>query len=335
MSRHDQKARHSESWVEPFIQELAIHGVEGRVVASGKSFTMKDDPEMMAAAQRVRLFPAMYRSHTPLRGWTDPNDPDGWLPAAEANRACAEDAARQCFADDGWGPVTGIVWGYHSTVTPIPDLAAEPLTAMASVARNVRLLTWGAGGVHRDAWLSNEGEYILSLADNRLAAMDWVGRLRSSLVVEPALAAYGFIRNSRWGTFVMHQFFEPGTADHVRPQEEGITGPENPWGDSGRWQQNYHLHAEYALDAHGINLLTGQHLDRAQNLDQWTVKKIDTDRYLVEARDLSPWFSGKPDPDVLREARRDFGDMLITWKVVCERPGPQTAYPPHLPQPSK
>jgi hypothetical protein len=66
------------------------------------------------------------------------------------------------------------------------------------------------------------------------------------------------------------------------------------------------------LDAHGLQVLTAEHLDRASSLTDWDTRKVD-DRYVVSARDLDPWFAeDESDPEVLSRARADFGQMIIT-----------------------
>lgn len=60
-------------------------------------------------------------------------------------------------------------------------------------------------------------------------------------------------------------------------------------------------------------VLTGAHLAKATDLNAWEVEEVAPDRHLVQARDLRPWFSGPlPQPDALDQARRDFGDMILT-----------------------
>lgn len=70
---------------------------------------------------------------------------------------------------------------------------------------------------------------------------------------------------------------------------------------------------EAVLDAHGVQLLTSEHLDRFADLSAWQVEKVTDDRYLVSARDLEEWFgSSRLDDSVLQRARADFGRAL-TW----------------------
>jgi hypothetical protein len=76
-----------------------------------------------------------------------------------------------------------------------------------------------------------------------------------------------------------------------------------------------HLWNRYLPDIRGIQLLTGAHLSRANNLADWNVTLVAPDRYLVKARELGPWFStGEPDPDLVATARHDFDDALISYE---------------------
>ncbi len=86
---------------------------------------------------------------------------------------------------------------------------------------------------------------------------------------------------------------------------------------------NRHLLSHYTPDAHGIQILTNQHLERAHDLSTWTTTEIGPDRYLVEAPDLAPWYSEfLPDGAVVDQARRDFGNMLLTKDVIADNPPP-------------
>jgi len=69
----------------------------------------------------------------------------------------------------------------------------------------------------------------------------------------------------------------------------------------------------------GIQLLTGTHVARAHDLSDWQVTHVTPDRYLVEAHDLAPWFTGeRTDPSVYAKAAHDFGAMLVTPQTADE-----------------
>jgi hypothetical protein len=80
---------------------------------------------------------------------------------------------------------------------------------------------------------------------------------------------------------------------------------------------NRHLWDRFVPDVHGIQLLTEAHLARAGNLDAWDVQRLTPSRYLVQAKDLRPWFAADEiDPSILAAARQDFHDMLLTPEVI-------------------
>lgn len=331
VSRHEMKANNPQIWLSSLTEALESRHISGKLTPSNRRLGHDDAQDWESVQQR--LYPSLYLSHAPTQPTLDPNAPTGWLASAEATRVRAADAVRQCFTPAT--PTEQVRGGMHtlsSSVIPLADTGADVVASMASVSRNCGVLAWTDNLGSRRAKFLSGGQYLLSLADAQSSNHEIVDRLRSSLITEPHLANYGFIRTSQWVTNAFHNYLRPKDG-HVRPQEAGITGPENPWAVGSRWRQNYHLHSEYAFDAHAVNLLTGRHLERAQDLTNWSVTEVGEDRYLVEARDLQPWFDGKPDPAVLEQARQDFGDMLITWDVVLEKPGPMTVYPSHLPQP--
>lgn len=88
-----------------------------------------------------------------------------------------------------------------------------------------------------------------------------------------------------------------------------------------------HLWSRFVPDANGIQILTDSHLDKARDLSaNWDVTELSPGRWLVQAKDLGPWYDDIDDEsarmeadyvdvDVLRQARHDFGDMIITPEV--------------------
>jgi hypothetical protein len=86
---------------------------------------------------------------------------------------------------------------------------------------------------------------------------------------------------------------------------------------------NRHLLSRYTPDAHGIQILTDQHLSRARDLSSWNIRDLSHDRYLVEAEDLTSWYSTPlPNQDTLDQARHDFGEMILTKEVIAANPPP-------------
>ena len=89
-----------------------------------------------------------------------------------------------------------------------------------------------------------------------------------------------------------------------------------------RWHPE--LWNQFTVEPCGVQVLTDRHLARANDLSAWNTRRLDDGHFLVEARDLEPWFatpshSDVPlDPDVARQARRDFGDMVLTRQQATE-----------------
>lgn len=90
----------------------------------------------------------------------------------------------------------------------------------------------------------------------------------------------------------------------------------------------------YVPDAHGIQVLRDTHLDNARDLSRWNITDLGHGRHLVEAPDLTPWYSTPlPDPNIVEQARHDFGAMILTEATIQQNlpdwwNGPR---PPHYP----
>jgi hypothetical protein len=84
------------------------------------------------------------------------------------------------------------------------------------------------------------------------------------------------------------------------------------------------LFGEWSPDPCPIQILTNTHLAKAHDLSDWNLTRLDPGHTLVEAKDLTPWFTTfGPNgflnragyhfpPDLLAKARHDFGDMILT-----------------------
>jgi len=100
----------------------------------------------------------------------------------------------------------------------------------------------------------------------------------------------------------------------------------------GHWERVRHLWNRYVPDAHAVQLLTTAHLEHASDLSDWNITEVAPDRYLVQARDLTPWIDPAnyqnmldrrlPAPEVLVKARADFGGMITTSDILNSDPPP-------------
>jgi hypothetical protein len=84
---------------------------------------------------------------------------------------------------------------------------------------------------------------------------------------------------------------------------------------------NPHMFDRYVPDASGAQILTDAHLERANDLSGWNIGQLGPGRHLVEAPDLADWFENEePTSDVVKAARADFGDMILTPQAVIDDP---------------
>ncbi len=110
------------------------------------------------------------------------------------------------------------------------------------------------------------------------------------------------------------------TSAYARWADVHLFPPAWPCGEEGlRYLRGRAWWSRRVPDAHGLPLLTADHLDRAADLGAWDVTEVG-DRYLVSAPDSAPWFANdEPDPATLERARRDFGAMIATSSELTAR----------------
>jgi len=192
-----------------------------------------------------------------------------------------------------------------------PDADVSPIME-ASLARNqntacIRYRPEERSG--RTAYLSSGGEGILQVIGASVPWQHRVDATRTGLLTCPTEDLnLAFIRPATpraqfWSSIHMRQEL-PNLLEH-------------------NIRYNRHLLSHYTPDAHGIQILTGNHLELANDLAAWKTKKIGPDRYLVEAPDLAPWYSEPlPNDEAVDQARRDFGDMILTKKTIAANPPP-------------
>ncbi|MEZ0577666.1 hypothetical protein [Nocardioides sp. MH1] len=104
----------------------------------------------------------------------------------------------------------------------------------------------------------------------------------------------------------------------------GLAPPLADWAFDARdlnahFAQTPRLRARFVPDAHGIFVLTPEHLAKARDLSDWRLEELGNDRTLVVHKNLGAWFAQKePDVEVLEKARADLGPMILTKQDVRE-----------------
>ena len=89
--------------------------------------------------------------------------------------------------------------------------------------------------------------------------------------------------------------------------------PALPHGYHGLLNRRRDSWSQYVPDAHGVQLLSAAHLDKAEDLSDWKVSRLAPGRFLVQARDLGASYAQRgAEPEVVAGARGDFGSMILT-----------------------
>jgi hypothetical protein len=129
---------------------------------------------------------------------------------------------------------------------------------------------------------------VLALVDRvRRALLIGTERMRLGFVAPVPVWAYGWIEREK-----------------ARPPLPTVPG--------SALRANSPLWTRYVPDAHGMQVLTDEHLRHAADLSTWTVTQLGPGRHLVEAANLADWYGPDgPSDSVVRRARADFGDVIV------------------------
>jgi hypothetical protein len=283
------------AWLEELARRLDARGLSGTLTAASPAkwepwFSTRPPETWIGAAA---YYPGWYYEDQPRWAWDDQVAHDVPRLAAQWCRQGAERAFIRA------GILTEI------QPTDLPD--------MIDMATKHKGLTqaW-AGGPHpprlRSINFNNRG-FAGCLVNNDHSLTEQVEAVSALFSWHPELMSHAFIR----------RFYSTADPQFISNHDYGPF-PLSPVA----WSRpnNTHLIDRLVLDAHAIQLLTTAHLERATNLDAWTITETAPDRHLVKAKDLTPWLTDHaPDPDVLNEARHDFGKMIATPQLVEELKG--------------
>jgi hypothetical protein len=92
-------------------------------------------------------------------------------------------------------------------------------------------------------------------------------------------------------------------------------------------RRNRALWGRYVPDAHGIQILTDEHLEEVSDLSTWNVTPLNHGRYLVEATDLTAWFGPNgPSESLIAKARADFGRAIVSPETLAQPSEVTTAH---------
>lgn len=281
--------------IEPWLQDVAARldaaGLTGELTGAPRA----REPRWSKAVDRIRPLTAsigfrVLPGHSPYGGWG----------GVDGSRTAALDAAMAWLTEhDGQIMVHGDM---DSRFWTDPEQARRILQA----ADTQRGPQWIEAYLQpraevRSALMRNNGRLELTSVVDETS---WSGRvtvLRQALQsLSVGSVTVAIISHRNWSDLVITSF--EGT-DYYHPMA---------------YEWHPELWGEYLIDASGIQIVTDQHLEKAADLSAWSLTRLDDSHHLLEAPDLEPWFDepsrvgARALPEVIHQARRDFGDMILT-----------------------
>jgi hypothetical protein len=280
-----------DAWIERLASALAEHGIDGSLNGGSSASSPR-------WAMYVNRYPALSANFgfTAAPNWTH----DAWSGHSED---------LQQLIDLGIGWLTAL----DDPVRTLIDLTAAFWTSPPATAKLLFSEATNRGVAY--AYSYHEGdqqERKLSLSlpnkasitthGEQLAWQSTVTELRDILLAAPLdRLAQAHIAHLDWTAFLA---------------EGPHAGSEYYSSTAYRWHPEAWTH--FTLDPNGIQILSDTHLERANDLSEWETTKLDPHHYLVQARDLEPWYGtlrrreDPLDPELLNKARADFGDIILT-----------------------
>ena len=280
------------AWLDELARRLESRGLAGTLTAATPAryepwFSSRPPDAWVGAAA---FYPGWHFHDTPRWAWDDQVGRD--VPR-QAAQWCSQDAERAFF---------------HAGV--LCQVEPADLPSVISVAtKHVGLTKAYGGGLEpkrvRSINFDTRGFAGCLINNDTLSLTEQVEAVSDLFGWHPELMSHAFVR----------RFYSSANPQFLG--DEFGTFPVSP----AKWSSPRYTHLidRLVLDAHAIQLLTTSHLERAHNLDAWTITPVAADRYLVAAPDLDAWLTGRtPDPDLLAQARHDFGKMIATPELLAE-----------------
>lgn len=216
----------------------------------------------------------------------------------------ADDPAVAAWCQGGTEWVAGsrgdayVMVGGLSQAAPAEGVGAH--LARAVRARSIATIVRAEpepGQVARVSFLPN-GHTIYQAYDPAVPLSALVDRVRQALVTGAGRSRLGFV------AAVPVWAYGWDARDKARPPLPTVPGY--------ALRANSSLWTRYVPDAHGLQLLTDEHLRHVADLSGWTVTQVAAGRHLVEAANLADWFGPDgPSDSVVRRARADFGGVIV------------------------
>jgi hypothetical protein len=272
-------------WLDRVAARLSAAGVTGSLGAAASA-----KPPVVIPQGRVPTAGIVFTSlEQPWQG------ADVWPLTTSETRTLVDHAARWCdLGGEQWLGLNLQFWLRGGSTGEL----VEPMRAAATSAITDLNAVRGAEerGV-RTSWASWGVQVVHSV----LGWQEQVDLCRQALLWEPDLVSWGVVGTANFPALLSVTNLCPPA---LRPRDR---------------LEAFGLRGTLVNAVQGIQLLTGTHLARAHDLSDWDVTQVSSDRFLVEAQDLAPWFTGeRTDPDVYDKAAADFGPMILSPETAEE-----------------
>ena len=271
------------AWFELFAADWS-RGASGTVIGGPRSTQRPHDPgPALSAFVRYTTTDLRLLDHnTRSKSWAVPEKLSRYLAEQTVAWAYLRGCGQYLRRRDWW-------------ISPVGEEVASALAhAMSGFTSADFMYAQQRPFRHRGAGFADQGTAVYQYSDPALEWQQRLAKVREVLTWTPPHTDIGLIRYARTGSTRWMQ----ATWPYVRESAVRYNTP---------------LLAMLTPDAHGIQLLTDAHLERAHNLSGWTTTSLNGGRHLVESKDLDAWYcSPEPEPGVLAAARADFGEMIMT-----------------------
>lgn len=205
---------------------------------------------------------------------------------------------------------TTVLWRGATAFVAAPESAAEELRTGASLDEQYGL--WQLTASPRrartiDFTFGARGS--LQIADQAIPAVDCLPGLLDGMRILAPYVDYAWVRRAT-----------PTDSDE-RDMSDVLGREPTEIEEIAAGRRARHLLASYTIDAYVAQILTSEHFARIGALASFAVEDLGADRLLVVARQPEPWLGGlNPDPDVVEQARREFGEALLTRELMATHP---------------
>jgi hypothetical protein len=283
-------------WLDVFAEQMQSAGYSGTITAAPQANLPASVNGDYFNRTRLTAYLA-YSLTTPV----PPHSPPAWRVDSTTTEVITSHALR-------WGYFAGadvyVSEGVAQIHLEFPEVA-DALTTGVRRSSSARLICLVKKPAIRSriVTFAPDGQVCYQAGGDGRAWADDIDLVRNALLHMPEALDAGFVRRrSGFGGSWMDLHGDPFRLKYV---------------DHHLVENNRHLWSRYLPDPNGVQVVTQAHLERAADLSSWEVRQLAGGRYLVQARDLRPWYEPEvPDPELIDAARVDFGDMILTREVI-------------------